>query len=403
MALKPMLASPSAVVPEGDEWVMEPKFDGWRALYTRVNGEGKLTTRTGGAINTVPYILEALDDLPDSAMLDGEIVDLSGGAQWNRTQTICSRKKVHVPTPDDPALTYVVFDILSLDDEDLKGETFEQRRTLLAMLHKVLPRTSKGAIALAEQHPCDDKADDVYTTLVEQGWEGVVCKRLDSYYSPGARNGSWLKVKPDQEVDAVCTGTYAPEVGSKYEGVAVGGITFEVAHDDGTSYNGRAAGMDDALREDLLNNEAEYVGKVVVIAHAGIGKTGALRFPRWKRFRDPADKPALDLREEVKGSGTNAMLLERALTAEEGWEREKARADELDKKLKAVVKRKVSSGTGGRKKRNYGAMGNTKLLTCIQDLRAGSGDAWNRAKEVGDPADDLREAEAIAHSRSLSI
>jgi ATP-dependent DNA ligase len=116
MFIKPMLAATIDVVPEdGTEWIVERKYDGWRAIAgSASSGEGVwVETRTGKRISSVPYLNDALQAwLPAGTVVDGEVVDLSPGRrQWNRVQTILSRTARnyrHVPTLEDPALTYVV-------------------------------------------------------------------------------------------------------------------------------------------------------------------------------------------------------------------------------------------------------------------------------------------------------
>lgn len=406
-AITPMLATASGEVPEGDaNWVLEPKYDGWRAILESGPENITLSTRTGKAIDTVPYIADAVLNLPQNTILDGEIVDLSGDAsgQWNRTQTICSRKKVHVPSPQDPALTYVVFDLLELEGTALMGETLADRRKVLSALLALLP---KGPVVLSDQRPSDPSA---YEKLVVQGWEGVVCKRLDSIYSPGARNGAWIKCKPEQELDVEITGMFAPEAGSKYSGRAVGGFTFEVTHNEGTlinrTFKGKCGtGMDDDLREDMHLHPELYVGKVAVVGHCGIApSTGALRFPALIRIRDSADKSAVNVRAAVLSNSegsTKVDLLERALAAEERADELQERVDDLEARLSGAVKKAVTKGTRAWT-RNYGAMSPGKLIDAIRSLRTMQGDAYERVMSNGaDASEHLSRAEAAARKKGI--
>lgn len=415
MALAPMLATATNEVPEGDpNWVLEPKYDGWRAILESGAESVRLFTRTGKAIDTVPYITDAFLHLPQNTTIDGEIVDLSGDAagQWNRTQTVCSRKKVHEPTPQDPALTYVVFDLLELEGTSLMGETLADRRKVLSALLALLPNGLP--VQISEQQTSDPAG---YEKLVSQGWEGVVCKRLDSIYSPGARNGAWLKCKPEQELDVEITGTFLAEPGSKYDGVAVGGFTFRVEHsaEDHAvpigvpfTFDGKCGtGIDDDLRKDMFAHPELYEGKVAVVGHCGIApSTGALRFPALIRIRDEADKSAVDVRAAVLSGaegGTKIELLNRALQAEEERDELQEKVDDLEARLSGAVKKAVSKGTRAWT-RNYGAMSPSKLLMAIQDLRAGVGDAHERViTNGGDVADHLARAEATAAKKGLSI
>ena len=227
----PMLAAPVDVPPVDDEdYVAERKQDGWRALAGVSDAGVWMETRTGKRITSPKYLHATLGEIiPADTVLDGEIVDLSGGKQWNRTQTILSRHAEHKPTPEDPALTYVVFDVLVLDGVDLRRTKLAERRDALEGLLATYSSWERS-VQLIDQAPV---SDEFVAEALEAGYEGVVCKRVDSLYMPGARNRGWVKFKPDETLDAVCTGTYEPSKGSKYEGRAVGGITFKLKHADG--------------------------------------------------------------------------------------------------------------------------------------------------------------------------
>jgi bifunctional non-homologous end joining protein LigD len=257
-------------------------------------------TRTGNHVTQVPYIRDAVADrFPAGTILDGEIVDLrSGQEQWNRTQSILSktvRGYQHDPTSEDPPLTYVLFDILCLGGRDLRALPLVQRRELLESHCAGIERATDGHLLLIPVQPPSEEGLDA---LVAYGFEGVVVKRTTSPYVCGARNGAWGKIKPHAEVEALCTGVYEPEPGSHYAPLikgtprpwAVGGICFRVTHADGRVYDGRAAGMNDALRRRLHEKPEDFIGLVVDLAHWGIGHGGALRHPNVKRFRAPADK-----------------------------------------------------------------------------------------------------------------
>ncbi|MGA2162931.1 MAG: hypothetical protein ABSH36_00500 [Solirubrobacteraceae bacterium] len=298
MLPKPMLAKPMTRIPEGPGWWAEPKFDGWRALAGSLNGV-VMWTRALNYVTQVPYIADAIAaSFPPGTILDGEIVDLASERQWNRTQSILGTTKgafQHHPTAEDPPLTYVLFDLLCLGGSDIRSRPLKDRRALLEEHCCGLERATGGRLLLIPVHPPSDAG---LRALVEYGFEGVVVKRIDSPYQSGARRGAWGKIKPYAEIEAICTGVYPAEQGSKYAPIvagkpqpwAVGGIRFRVQHEDGRIYNGRAAGMTDALRHELHTHPERFIGRLVELAHWGINDTGALRHPNVKRFRSNRDK-----------------------------------------------------------------------------------------------------------------
>jgi bifunctional non-homologous end joining protein LigD len=280
---KPMLAKAVDALPISQDWTMEKKYDGWRCLATINNSEVRLTTRTGKAITSLPYIEEELADLPDGTVLDGEIVNLDGSEEWNKTQEVCSRNRVHDITHDTP-LTFVVFDLLYVNGESRMEQTLAVRRELFGYY---LDERDRDNIQIAEHFPCKQ------STLAEfllMGYEGVVCKRITAPYRPGNR-GVWVKVKGIKEMDVICTGFYPPEEGSKHDGVRVGGLEFEYEL-KGQTIKGRCAGkIDDKTRGEWYDKPQDFIGKYFEVEHYGINKTGALRMPQFRRFRDEADKP----------------------------------------------------------------------------------------------------------------
>jgi bifunctional non-homologous end joining protein LigD len=142
------------------------------------------------------------------AVLDGELVafDPEGRPSFERLQqrihqtaesVVRRRMKSH-------PVTYVVFDLLYLDGEDLTAEPYRRRRELLEGLElDGLNWQTPGYVA--------GHAQELLAASAAQGLEGVVLKRLDSKYLPGKRNGAWLKVKNVGRQEFVIGGWQAGE------------------------------------------------------------------------------------------------------------------------------------------------------------------------------------------------
>jgi ATP-dependent DNA ligase len=369
-------------VPTGSQWLMEPKYDGWRVITSTIDGV-RLETRTGNEITQVPYIADALAErLPKDTIIDGEVVALRAGRQWNRTQEILSTTRggyQHKPTEDDPPLTYVVFDVLQIDGEDIRQLTLVERK---ARLIELLP--GLGADDVLMHSPVQPASEEGLDELVAEGFEGVVVKDVYSVYVCGGRRHGWHKIKPEEEIEAICTGTYPAEPGSKYAPVvdgepqpwAVGGICFRVEHPDGRVYEGRAAGMDDKLRSELHQHPERFVGLVVELRHWGVQDSGALRHPNYRRFRSPADKAA-----PSKLAGTRKR--QRRGTA-----------------AKASARRASSAKP---RMRNYGQMLKPKLLASIDSLEKREGEAYDKCMSIGsgDPEADLAVARRVAREKQF--
>lgn len=377
MVRQPMFAAKSHKVPTGPNWLMEPKYDGWRVIASTSDGV-RLETRTGNAITQIPYIAEALAErLPRDTIIDGEVVALRHDRQWNRTQEILSTTRggyQHRPTTEDPPLTYVVFDALQIDGEDIRRLPLVERK---ARLIELMPPLFEPDDVLLHS-PVQPASEEGLDGLVAEGFEGVVAKELYSVYVCGGRRHGWVKIKPEEEIEAICTGTYPAEPGSKYAPLvdgkprpwAVGGICFRVEHPDGRVYEGRAAGMADRLRSELHDHPERFTGLVVELIHWGVQDSGALRHPNFRRFRSPADKAAPTLARTA--SHPSAQV--------------------------------VPPAKGKRWMRNYAQMGDTKLIASIESLRAGEGEAYEKCINVGsgEPARDLEVAERVARQKQLT-
>lgn len=379
-----MLAKKMLSVPIGPQWLMEPKFDGWRIIASTIGGLLRLETRTGTAITQVPYIAEAVARaLPPDSIIDGEIVALRHDRQWNRTESILSTTRggyQHKPTADDPPLTYVVFDVLQIAGEDIRHlPLYERKRRLFALL----PHLDPDGVLI--HCPILEASDEGVDELVAEGFEGVVVKDVNGPYVCGGRRHGWGKIKPWEEIEAVCTGTYPADPGSRLappdadgnpQQWAVGGICFRVEHPDGRAYEGRAAGMNDRLRSELHEHPEKFVGLIVELRHWGVHDSGALRSPNFRRFRSPADKAA-----PSKPAGS----------------RKRARRGPAEKTPAA----RASSGKG--RMRNYGQMLKPKLLASIDSLEKREGEAYEKCMTIGsgDPDADLVVARRVAREKQF--
>src|SRR3954451_18689156 len=129
-----MLATPGRAMPDGPGWVLEPKWDGWRAL-AHVTGEGaRIFTRHGrGHHSRFPAVNAALSELPAGTVLDGELVclePLRGGRVRCRFDRL-SGLMIGGPRRfrDGLTVTFVAFDVLAVDGADLRARPWRERRT----------------------------------------------------------------------------------------------------------------------------------------------------------------------------------------------------------------------------------------------------------------------------------
>lgn len=244
-----MLATPGDHVPTGEQWLHEVKWDGMRILADVSAGAVRLSSRNE---NDVTVSWPELHPLADAlagrdALLDGEVVGfLDGrpdfGALADRIH-VSKASRAEALSRVSPA-TYLIFDLIRLDGEDLTDRPLTERRERLEGL---------GLVDTAWQVPAayDDGAMLLRATD-EQGLEGIVSKRRSSRYQPGARSKHWLKFAHRRRTSWV-VGGWRPEIGSTQR---LGALLVGEPTPDGLRYRGRVgsgiAGRAQRLLGELL-------------------------------------------------------------------------------------------------------------------------------------------------------
>ncbi|MGE5275445.1 MAG: ATP-dependent DNA ligase [Acidobacteriota bacterium] len=206
--LEPMLAKLTAEIPEGKNWVYEPKWDGFRCLAFRDGDRVRLQSKAGQPLDRYfPEIVEAARDLPARQfVLDGEIVvPVEGALSFDDLlQRIHpAESRVRKLSAEHPGL-YLVFDLLA----DEKGRSLldrvwkERRERLERFAARNL--SPKGRIRLS---PATERLRDAKRWLRAGGGalDGVIAKRNDLPYRSGDRTGM-QKIKFLRAADCVVGG-----------------------------------------------------------------------------------------------------------------------------------------------------------------------------------------------------
>ena len=196
---------PVSKVPEGAEWTYEIKLDGYRLEAVKTKGRVTLYSRRRNILNAkFGYIAEALDELPDDTVLDGELVamDEEGRSNFNLLQNFKSAQlQIH----------YYAFDLLMHRGTLLTERPLNERR---AILTKILPRNDHISLSVVGR-----SAGQMLAFVKEHGLEGIVAKRADSVYEPGKRSGLWSKYRINLGQEFVIGG-YTP--GNPFDSLIVG-------------------------------------------------------------------------------------------------------------------------------------------------------------------------------------
>jgi DNA ligase D-like protein (predicted ligase) len=187
---------PVASLPEGPQWTYEIKLDGYRLEALKEAKETRLYSRRANLLNDkFPYLSAALSKLPNSTILDGEVValDAKRRSDFNLLQNFRSAE-THIH--------YYAFDILVLRGKDLMQLPLEKRREILA---DVLPTNEHISLSVVDRRPLAN----MLKFAAKNHLEGVIAKRADSVYEPGKRTGLWSKHRIEQGQEFVIGG-YTP-------------------------------------------------------------------------------------------------------------------------------------------------------------------------------------------------
>jgi ATP-dependent DNA ligase len=370
--LSPMLCQKISDVPaDADAYVLEPKMDGWRfVMWNTGRGVKAFGGRNGADYSgKLPYVEDVIARLPADTAVDGEIL----GGEWGDVQGVMTRGKgPHVPSETNPALTYVVFDVLRISGTDVRDLPWVERRRLLEA--GVPPGPIVG---LSSYFPASPRAHQI---AVETGFEGSVVKLKTSAYV-NSRSSAWLKIKPQDSCEGLITG-FKPGQGA-FAGL-VGAVEFQMLAEgapagrdvpdvgpDGKPIVSRCSGMNMKVRKDMTENPSKYLGEVIEVKHMGIGSSGKPRHPQFSRLRSDRTVAPVSISPRPKRTPSG---------------------------LASSSKR---SPTGGWV-RNYGAMKDAKLLSVISELEKRIGDATLRvAQNKGDMDLNLAKAKAVARGRGL--
>ena len=249
-----MLAKRAGALPEGDDWIFEPKWDGFRVLVFRDGDELLLQSRDEKPLDR--YFPELrpplLAQLPARCVLDGELViarekALDFEALQQRIHPAASR--VALLARETPAAV-VFFDLLCEGERDLRAQPFDMRRERLEAL---LARTAPP-LHLTPATRDRALAADWFARFEGAGLDGVMAKPAGGSYEPGKR--SMLKLKPERECDCVVAGFRWHK---NHPGQAVGSLLLGLHDGAGAlQHVGVVASFSDAKRRELVEVVAPY-------------------------------------------------------------------------------------------------------------------------------------------------
>ena len=265
-----MLAKRVGELPSGDDWVFEPKWDGFRALVFRDGDEIFIQSRDEKPLNRYfPELLEPIRSaLPSRCVLDGEIVIVKGDSlEFDLLQLRLhpAASRVKLLSQQTPA-SFVFFDLLCHGERDLCTEPFQtRRRELESLISSAAP-----PIHLTPATRDRNVAADWFRRFEGAGLDGVIAKSISGTYEPNKR--VMFKVKHERDCDCVVAGFRWHKKGDR---TLVGSLLLGLFDDAGAlQHVGVCASFSNAKRLELAEFLKPY-------------RKDALASHPWKGWADP--------------------------------------------------------------------------------------------------------------------
>ncbi len=200
----PQLATLVSRLPEGNQWISEIKYDGYRLLAMIRQGRVTLVTRRGlDWTETFPAIARELSRLPvKNAVLDGEVVVMNpdGTTNFQKLQNIMKHR-------EEGSLLYYVFDIPYYQDHDLSPVTLLERkmvvRELISTYQERLP-------SIRYSDHLEGSGERILRAACDHAVEGIIAKLSEGPYVQ-KRTKYWVKKKCINRQEFVVGGYTAPK------------------------------------------------------------------------------------------------------------------------------------------------------------------------------------------------
>lgn len=308
----------------GDEWLYEIKFDGYRLLARIQKHKARLYTRNGhdwtSKLKALSQTLARMK-LPDG-WYDGEIVvlDDQGLPNFQALQGAFDAARTS-------NIVYYLFDLPYCDGADLRALPLVKRRARLAAVLEQASVDPEGAVRFSDTFDVD--ARHIVTSACKLGLEGVIGKKKSSPYA-SRRSGDWIKLKCSQRQEFVIGGYTEPQgsrsgLGSLLLGVYDDKGKLRYAGNVGTGFSAKSL---DAIRKKLnalhtdtrpfhattgMDKKAQWVKPELVaeVSFAQWTNTGRIRHSVFHGLRE--DKPPIAIiRETAMPAQSSAQADNRA-------------------------------------------------------------------------------------------
>ncbi len=298
--VSPMLAKPVSGLPEGEDWVFDPKWDGFRSIVFRDGDEVELGSRNEKPLTRYfPELVRALKDgLPPRCVVDGEIVIETNGVTdfdslSQRIHPADSRVRMLADTTPSQ---FIVFDILALGDDDLRTRPFHERRAILETALADCATRSAGRVHITPATTDRDLAAKWFVEFEGAGCDGLIAKKRNDPYIEDKR--IMVKIKHERTADCVVAGFRWHKSGG-----VVGSLLLGLYDEHGVLHHvGVSASFTAKRREALVDELAPFRVDAEVghpwsgwLDHVSAAQESGQRVPggnsRWNAKKDLSFQP----------------------------------------------------------------------------------------------------------------
>jgi bifunctional non-homologous end joining protein LigD len=298
--IKPMLAKETGKAFSDKDWIYEIKWDGYRAIADVNYDTVKLFSRNGNSFNDAyPLVVKGLKDLAIDAVVDGEIiiVDKEGRSNFQLLQ--------YYGSDDNHPIEFRVFDVLFINGKNLCDLPLTERKGKLKDL------IGEGNEIIKYSDHIEEKGEEFFNLAMENDLEGIIAKRADSSYLPGARTSEWLKIKYHKSTEAIIAGFTSPTGSRNNFGALIlakyDGKDLKYIGHTGTGFNNRMLSDMAKLLKPLITKTSPFKDKVksnTPVTWVKPELVAEIKFTEWtkdKKLRHPVflglrnDKKAKDI------------------------------------------------------------------------------------------------------------
>jgi DNA ligase-1 len=181
-----------------EEWQAEWKWDGIRGQIVKRNGELFIWSRGEELVtDQFPELHFLREELPDGTVIDGEILSVKDGQvqAFSILQQRLNRKTINKSQLKDAPIGFYIYDLLEYKAADIRTEPLSERRRLLEEIVSQMSHTDVAILSPVIEFNDWEQLAEIRKGSRDNNSEGIMLKKLSSFYHSGRKRGDWWKWK----------------------------------------------------------------------------------------------------------------------------------------------------------------------------------------------------------------